>query len=76
MKKVFNSISNKINTIAVRTQMALANCRAEGYVDTGVKILISVVIGALLLSLLYSLFNTTIMPTVSSKIKDLFNFKG
>ena len=50
MKKFFNSISNKINSIAVRTQTALANTRGEGYVDFGVKILIAVVIGALLLS--------------------------
>jgi large-conductance mechanosensitive channel len=45
-------------------------------VDSGVKILIAVVIGALLLTLLYSLFNSTIMPTVTKKIQDLFNFRG
>ena len=50
--------------------------KAEGYVDSGVKILIAVVIGALLLGLLYTLFNTTIMPTVTSKIQTLFNFTG
>ena len=49
---------------------------AEGYVDTGVKILIAVVIGALLLAGLYALFNTTIMPTVTKKVTDLFNYKG
>ena len=76
MKKFFNSISNKINSIAVRTQTALANTRGEGYVDSGVKILIAVVIGALLLSGLYALFNTTIMPTVTSKITELFNYAG
>ena len=76
MKKFFNSISNKINSIATRTQTAIANTRAEGYVDSGVKILIAVVIGALLLSGLYALFNTTIMPTVTSKITELFNFAG
>ena len=48
----------------------------EGYVDSGVKILIAVVIGALLLAGLYALYNTTIMPTVTTKITDLFNFKG
>ena len=76
MKKFFNSISNKINALAVRTQTAIANTRGEGYVDSGVKILIAVVIGALLLSGLYALFNTTIMPTVTSKITELFNFAG
>ena len=76
MKKFFNSISNKINSIAVSVKTAIANTRAEGYVDSGVKILIAVVIGALLLSGLYALFNTTIMPTVTSKITELFNFAG
>ena len=76
MTKFFNSISNKLNSIAVRTQTAIANTRGEGYVDSGVKILIAVVIGALLLSGLYALFNTTIMPTVTSKIQGLFNYAG
>lgn len=49
---------------------------AEAYVDTGVKILIAVVIGALLLGGLYVLFNSTIMPTVTSKITELFNYAG
>ena len=76
MKKFFNSITNKINSIAVSAQTAIANTRGEGYVDSGVKILIAVVIGALLLSGLYALFNTTIMPTVTSKIQGLFNYAG
>ena len=76
MKKIINSITNKFNALAVRTQTAIANTRGEGYVDSGVKILIAVVIGALLLAGLYTLFNSTIMPTVTQKITDLFNFKG
>ncbi len=65
-----------INNIATRAKTALANNRGEGYVDTGVKILIAVVIGALLLAGLYTLFNTTIMPTVTTKVTDLFNYQG
>jgi hypothetical protein len=52
------------------------NKEAEGYVDSGVKILIAVVIGALLLAGLYALFNTTIMPTVTNKVQGLFNYSG
>ena len=48
----------------------------SGYVDTGINILIAVVIGALLLAGLYTLFNTTIMPTVTSKVTELFNYQG
>ena len=76
MKKLINSIRNKVNSVAVRTKCAIDKARAEGYVDSGVKILIAVVIGALLLAGLYALFNDTIMPTVTQKVKDLFNYKG
>ena len=76
MKKFFANIKNKATEMAVRAKTAIENVRAEGYVDSGVKILIAVVIGALLLSGLYALFNNTIMPTVTTKITDLFNFKG
>lgn len=76
MKKLIYSIRNKVNSVAIRTKCAIDNARAEGYVDSGVKILIAVVIGALLLAGLYALFNDTIMPTVTQKVKDLFNYKG
>ena len=42
----------------------------------GVAILISVVIGALLLAGLYTLFGDTILPTLTQKISGLFNYKG
>ena len=76
MKKFFSNLKSKATEMAVRAKTAIENVRAEGYVDSGVKILIAVVIGALLLAGLYTLFNSTIMPTVTQKIKDLFNFKG
>ena len=76
MKKFFSRMQSKATELAVRATCALNNIRAEGYVDSGVKILIAVVIGALLLAGLYTLFNSTIMPTVTQKISELFNFKG
>ena len=76
MKKIINTIQNPLSTIAIRSKTALANKRGEGYVDTGVKILIAVVIGALLLAGLYTLFNTTIMPTVTTKVTELFSYNG
>ena len=76
MKKIINSITNKLNSIAVSAKTAITNTRGEGYVDSGVKILIAVVIGALLLTGLYTLFEDTIMPTVTTKIQNLFNYAG
>lgn len=66
----------KVNAISVSAKNALYNRKAEGYVDSGIKILISVVIGTLLLSGLYSLFNDTIMPTVTKGVEEMFNYAG
>jgi len=41
-----------------------------------IKILIAVVIGALLLGGLYALFGDTILPTLRTKIAELFNYEG
>ncbi len=76
MKNMMNKVSNKVNELIVRTRYALVNRQAEGFVDSGVKILIAVVIGALLLGGLYLLFNDTILPTLTNKIKELFNYAG
>lgn len=73
---MFKKIKNAANNVAARAYCAVHNKKAEGYVDSGVKILIAVVIGALLLAGLYTLFNTTIMPTVTSKVSGLFNYNG
>ena len=76
MKKFFSNLKSKATEMAVHAKTAIENVKAEGYVDSGVKILIAVVIGALLLAGLYTLFNSTIMPTVTQKIQELFNYKG
>ncbi len=73
---MFNKIKNKVNSAICTAKCAVATKKAEGYVDSGVKILIAVVIGALLLGGLYALFNTTIMPTVTNKITELFSYKA
>ncbi len=73
---MFKRIRNKVNSAIVSAKCAIENRKAEGYVDSGVKILIAVVIGALLLAGLYTLFNSTIMPTVTSKITGLFSYSG
>ena len=48
----------------------------EGFVDTALKILISVVVGALLLAGLYTLFKDNILPTLTQRITNLFNYRG
>ena len=76
MRKLWNKIKDRFNQFAVNAKTAVDNVKAEGYVDSGVKILIAVVIGALLLAGLYALFTNTIMPTVTQKVQELFNYHG
>lgn len=70
------NIINKSKGIYIKLSRKLRDKSGENYVDTGVKILIAVVIGALLLAGLYALFNTTIMPTLTERITEMFNYKG
>ena len=76
MKKLLSTVKSKLTGMAVSAKTAVANAKAETYVDTGVKILIAVVIGALLLTLLYGLFSARIFPTLTEKIEGLFEFTG
>ena len=48
--------------------------KAEGYVDTAIKILIAVVLGALLLAGLYALFDDTVLPTLVRRVEEMFNY--
>ena len=61
---------------AAPVKYALANRSGESYVDTAVKILIAVVIGALLLAGLYALFGDTVMPAVTQRVMEMFNYNG
>ena len=76
MKKFFKNLKNKMNSAVVSAKTAIENKRAEGYIDTGVKIIIGVVIGGVILAGLYTLFNSTVLPTLTTKIGEMFNYAG
>lgn len=76
MRKFFTKTKEKVQAKMIQAVILLTARRGENFVDSGVKILIAVVIGALLLGGLYALFGDTIMPTVTQKVKDMFSFKG
>ena len=50
--------------------------KRQGYVDTAIKILIAVVLGALLLAGLYALFNDTVLPTLVRRVQEMFDYSG
>ncbi len=74
MKNFMNKIKAKVNALAIRAKITLDNAKAEGYIDTGVKIIIGVVVGAVILGGLYALFNTVIIPRLNTEIQNMFNY--
>lgn len=76
MKKRFQKAEKVIAVKMLATKAALADRRGEGFIDTAIKILMAVVIGALILAGLYALFGDTILPTLTQRIKEMFNYAG
>ena len=76
MKKFFESIRNKFNKAVTTVKATVESTTGEGYIDTGVKIIIGVVIGGVILAGLYAIFNTTIIPTLTEKISGMFDYAG
>ena len=87
MKRFFRKLANAfrlavetVKTILTRkvtqTKAALASAVGEGYVDSGVKIIIAVVVGGVILAGLYALFKTTILPSLNTKITGMFGYTG
>ena len=76
MKKLINKINSKVNQLAIHAKTVLASKSGEGYIDTAVKIIIGVVVGGVILAGLYALFNTTIIPNLTTKIGNMFNYSG
>ena len=48
----------------------------QGAVDTAIIVLLSVVLGALLLAGLYALMDDTVLPTLTQKIQEMFNYSN
>ena len=76
MKKFINKINEKATVVAIKAQTTLDNVKGEGYIDTGVKIIIGVVVGAVILGGLYALFGDVILPTLETKIEGMFDYAG
>lgn len=83
MRRVRSNMENFIVTGYLKCMHAgremtgiLKQRSGEGFVDTAVKILISVVIGALLLAGLYALFKDSILPELQSRIQEMFSYSG
>ena len=75
MKEKMNSTKIKTMKLYARTSGILADNRGEGYIDTVVVILISL-LGVLLLAGLYALFGDVELPKLTRRIQEMFNYAG
>lgn len=76
MKNKMKTLKTKASLRMFAIYLALKNQEGEGFVDTAIKILMSVVIGALILAGLYSLFDETVLPTLTRRVQEMFNYAG
>ncbi len=76
MRNMMKKAAQNVKAVAVRAGMLMKDTKGENYVDTAVKNLIAVVLGALLLAGLYALFGDVVMPTLTQRIQDMFNYAG
>ena len=79
MKNIKRQLVNYRNAMVMHmwnVKNKLKDTSGEGYVDTAIKILIAVVLGALLLAGLYALFNDTVLPTLVRRVQEMFDYSG
>ena len=66
----------KARELAGRTKEVLANREGQGTLDVAITVLISIVLGALILAGLYLIVDSTVLPTITQRIKDMFDYAG
>lgn len=75
MKYLKNAV-HSMKELPVSLRAALSNRSGEGYVDTAVKILMAVVIGALVLAGCTPCLTTPLCPPMTRRIQEMFNYAG
>ena len=78
IKNFFNrskkAIDNKCNEIYCKAQTAVANAKAEFYIDKTVGIVICVVVGVLLMGIVYAFIKGNIQTRLDTEIGNLWDY--
>ena len=74
--RVEKAIDNKCNEIYCKAQTAVANAKAEFYIDKTVGIIICVVVGVLLMGLVYAFIKNNIQTRLDTEIGNLWDYAG
>ena len=70
------AIDNKCNEIYCKAQTAVANAKAEFYIDKTVGIIICVVVGVLLMGIVYAFIKNNIQTRLDTEIGNLWDYAG
>lgn len=76
MKKFKQKCLIKFVNTKNKLKARLADNSGQGSVETAIQILIAVVLGALILAGLYALMKDNILPTLTTKIQEMFNYSN
>lgn len=85
IKKILTRIELYMIELQVKKELAIMNNKSRlglllekngNWLDESFKYVLAVVIGLAFLAGLYTITKDTILPTLSQKIKDGFNFSG
>lgn len=76
MKKFKQKCLIKFVNTKNKLKARLSDNRGQGSVETAIQILIAVVLGALILAGLYALMKDNILPTLTTKIQEMFNYSN
>ena len=78
IKNFFNrskkAIDNRCNGIYCKAQTAVANAKAEFYIDKTVGIIICVVVGVLLMGIVYAFIKNNIQTRLDTEIGNLWDY--
>ena len=77
MKNSITNIANRVSLKAQSLKESAKNClnneNGDFYISEGVKVIIAVILGSLLITAMVALFNDQIIPGIQDKITKLFD---
>ena len=77
MKNVISNLATRVSLKAQELKNSAKECldneTGDFYVSEGVKVIIAVILGSLLITAMVALFNQQIIPGIQDKITELFD---
>ena len=77
MKNVISNLATRVSLKAQEHKNSAKECldneNGDFYVSEGVKVIIAVILGSLLITAMVALFNQQIIPGIQDKITELFD---